>query len=62
MMVPYVINVKPTSNNGLDQDRYLDIGQIRGVDNSRVLGLIGVLEEEHWEIIHTALNIVLGFE
>ena len=41
--------------------RFIDVGQIRGVDHSRVLGLVGMLEQEYWEIIHTALNVVLGF-
>jgi mRNA interferase MazF len=41
--------------NGLDQDRYIDVGQIRSI------GLVGVLEEEYWESIRTALNIVLEF-
>jgi mRNA interferase MazF len=58
---PYVVNVKATPNNGLDQDRFIDIGQIRAVDHSRILGLLGVLESEYWELIRTALNIVLGF-
>jgi mRNA interferase MazF len=60
--VPYVVNVKPTVSNGLDRDRYLDIGQIRGLDNSRVLGLVGVLENDYWEAIQAALNIALDFE
>jgi mRNA interferase MazF len=58
---PYVVNVKATPNNGLDQDRFIDIGQIRAVDHSRILGLLGVLESEYWELIRTALNIVLCF-
>lgn len=58
---PYVVNVKATSTNGLDRDRFIDIGQIRAVDHSRILGLVGVLEEEYWEAIRTAFNIVLGF-
>lgn len=59
--VPYVVNVKATPTNGLDQDRYLDVGQIRGLDNSRVLDLVGVLEDEYWELIRTSLNVVLDF-
>ncbi len=59
---PYVVNVKATANNGLDQDRYIDVGQIRSVDNSRVLGLVGVLEDEYWETIRAALDTVLNFE
>jgi mRNA interferase MazF len=58
---PYVVSVKATPNNGLDQDRFIDVGQIRAVDNSRILGLVGVLESEYWELIHTGLNVVLGF-
>jgi mRNA interferase MazF len=55
----YVVNVKATLTNGLDQDRFIDVGQIRAVDHSRILGLVGMLEQEYWEIIHTALNVVL---
>ncbi|NMG08935.1 type II toxin-antitoxin system PemK/MazF family toxin [Brasilonema sp. UFV-L1] len=58
---PYVVNVKATPTNGLDRDRFIDVGQIRSVDHRRVLGLVGVLEEEYWEPIRTALNVVLGF-
>lgn len=58
---PYVVNVKATLINGLDQDRFIDVGQIRAIDHSRVLGLVGMLEQEYWEIIQTALNVVLGF-
>lgn len=58
---PYVVNVKATPTNGLDQDRFIDVGQIRAVDHRRVLDLVGVLEEEYWELIHIALNVVLGF-
>jgi mRNA interferase MazF len=58
---PYVVNVLASSTNGLDQDRYIDVGQIRSIDNSRVLGLVGVLEDEYWEMIRAALNIVLDF-
>ncbi|KAB8330270.1 type II toxin-antitoxin system PemK/MazF family toxin [Scytonema tolypothrichoides VB-61278] len=58
---PYVVNVKATPTNGLDRDRFIDVGQIRSVDHRRVLGLVGVLEEEYWEPIRIALNVVLGF-
>src|SRR5262249_39731693 len=58
---PYVVNVKATRSNGLDQDRYVDTGQIRAVDFRRVLGRVGLLEPQYWSQIQTALNIVLGF-
>jgi mRNA interferase MazF len=58
---PYVVNVKATPTNGLDQDRFLDVGQIRAVDYRRILGLVGVLEQEYWELLRTSVNVVLGF-
>lgn len=58
---PYVVNVKASPSNGLDQDRYIDVGQIRAIDHSRVLGMVGILEEEYWELISDAVNLVLNF-
>jgi mRNA interferase MazF len=59
---PYIVNIKASSNNRLQNDSFIDIGQIRAVDHSRILGLIGVLEDQYWSQIRTAVNIVLGFE
>ena len=58
---PYVVNVTASQANGLDQDRYIDVGQIRSVDHQRILGLIGILESEYWQAIQKSLNIVLDF-
>ncbi|AFZ13924.1 transcriptional modulator of MazE/toxin, MazF [Crinalium epipsammum PCC 9333] len=58
---PYVVNVKATIVNGLDRDRFIDVGQIRAVDHSRILEMVGVLEEEYYLEIQTAVNVVLGF-
>ncbi|MEB3337381.1 MAG: type II toxin-antitoxin system PemK/MazF family toxin [Leptolyngbyaceae bacterium] len=58
---PYVVNVKASLLNGLDQDRFMDIGQIRAVDHSRILGVLGRLEDTYWEQIQFAVNVVLGF-
>jgi mRNA interferase MazF len=58
---PYVVNVVASSGNGLDQDRFLDVAQIRSIDSQRVLGLVGVLEEIYWPQIQEALLIVCGF-
>lgn len=58
---PYIVNVKATTDNGLDQDRYVDVGQIRSVDHRRVQGLVGNLEAHYWPRIQEALNVVLGF-
>jgi mRNA interferase MazF len=59
---PYVVNVPASAGNRLDQDRFLDVGQIRSVDSQRILGLVGQLEEIYWPQIQTALNIVCGFD
>jgi mRNA interferase MazF len=58
---PYVVNVLASSNNGLDRDRFLDVAQIRSIDGQRVLGLVGILEDNYWQQIQEALSIVCGF-
>jgi mRNA interferase MazF len=57
----YVVNLKASSANGLDKDRFLDVGQLRSVDGQRILGRVGRIEDEYWLSIQTALNVVLGF-
>jgi mRNA interferase MazF len=59
---PYAVNVKASPGNGLDRDRFLDVGQIRAVSYQRLRNLAGVLETEYWQQIQQALNIVLGFD
>jgi mRNA interferase MazF len=58
---PYIVNITATPQNGLDQDRFLDIAQIRSVDAQRVFGTVGILEVEYWLSIQQSLNFVLGF-
>jgi mRNA interferase MazF len=58
---PYVVNVTATAENGLDQNRFIDVAQVRSVDGQRVLGLQGRLEDHYWAQIQTALDIVFGF-
>ncbi|ACK68444.1 transcriptional modulator of MazE/toxin, MazF (plasmid) [Rippkaea orientalis PCC 8801] len=41
---PYAVNIQASSQNGLDKERFIDVGQIRAVDGQRILGLLGVLE------------------
>ena len=59
---PYAVNVKASPKNGLDRDRFVDVGQIRAVDYQRLRGRVGVLEAQYWQQIQEALNIVLGFD
>jgi mRNA interferase MazF len=58
---PYAVNVTASPQNGLDRDRYLDVGQIRAVDHQRILERLGTLEEQYWAQIQEAINVVLGF-
>jgi len=58
---PYIVNVEASSTNGLDKDSFIDVGQIRAVDHSRILGLVGEIENQYWQPIYIAVNIVLGF-
>lgn len=59
---PYAVNVKASPVNGLDRDRFLDVGQIRAVSYQRLLMKAGTLETQYWQQIQQALNIVLGFD
>ena len=57
----FVVNVKPTSDNGLDKERGLHFNQVRSVDNSRVESKLGVLEDIYWQEIKMAIDVQLGF-
>lgn len=41
---PYAVNVQASLENGLDRDRFLDVGQIRTVSYQRLLTKTGTLE------------------
>jgi mRNA interferase MazF len=58
---PYVVNIRASTGNGLDKDRYVDVGQIRSVSCERILGQLGVLADEYWREIQSAVNIVFDF-
>lgn len=60
-MYPFVVNVKSTSQNGLDGDRYVNLSQMRAVDAQRVKIKQGILEDTYWEEIEKAISIELGF-
>lgn len=58
---PFTVNIKKTSENGLDQNRYIDLSQMRAVDAQRISNKQGILEEFYWEQIQEAILIELGF-
>ena len=55
---PFAVNLTPTSNNGLDKDRHINLKQLRAVDISRISKRQGRLEREYLQSIKQALTIV----
>jgi mRNA interferase MazF len=58
---PFVVNVVPTTENGLSGDRHINLSQMRAVDARRIKRRQGVLEDIYWEDIEKAVCIELGF-
>jgi len=58
---PFVVNVKPTTQNGLNGERYINLSQMRAVDAQRIKNKRGVLEDFYWKDIEKAVSIELGF-
>jgi mRNA interferase MazF len=58
---PFVVNITPTVQNGLDGDRHINLSQMRAVDSQRIKNKQGVLEDVYWEEIEKAVCIDLGF-
>jgi mRNA interferase MazF len=55
---PFAVNLTPTSNNGLDKDRHINLKQLRAIDISRIGKKQGRLEKEYLQLIKQALAIV----
>lgn len=55
---PFGVNLKPTKINGLDQDRHVNLKQLRVVDVSRTSNKQGTLEKRYLDPIKAALGIV----
>ncbi len=58
---PFVVNVTKTDQNGLDEDRYINLSQMRAVDAQRIDNQQGSLESSYWSAIEKAVCIELGF-
>ena len=57
----FAVNLVPTKANGLDQERHINLKQLRAVDVSRIQNLQGNLEQHYLKSIQAALAIVFGF-
>lgn len=58
---PFVVNITKTTQNRLDQDRYINLSQMRAVDAQRIGNRQGILENKYWAAIEKAIAIELGF-
>ncbi|MEC4805393.1 MAG: type II toxin-antitoxin system PemK/MazF family toxin [Jaaginema sp. PMC 1079.18] len=58
---PFVVNLVPTTQNGLDQERHVNLSQMRSVDAQRIKNKQGTLENIYWHDIEKAVWIELGF-
>jgi mRNA interferase MazF len=58
---PFVVNVVPTPENGLDCERNINLSQLRVVDCQRISSQLGTLEAIYWAAIDKATSIELGF-
>lgn len=59
---PFAVNLVSSKQNGLDQDRHINLKQIRVVDESRIENKQGSLEKKYWPQIAESLKIVLGLD
>ena len=57
---PFVINVRPSDMNGLDNDRHVNIKQSCAVDVSRLHNSLGTLEGIYHSQIRDVLRLVFG--
>jgi mRNA interferase MazF len=58
---PFVVNINPSIQNGLDSERNINLSQLRVVSFQRISKQLGVLENTYWAEIEKAVNIELGF-
>ncbi len=55
---PFVVNVTPSKQNGIDKDRHINLKQLRVVSRERISNRQGVLESQYWPAIQDVLRIV----
>ena len=59
---PFIVNVAPSGQNGLDRERGLDLSHIRSVSIQRINNKLGSIEAKYWSEIKKAILIQLGFD
>ena len=59
---PFIVNVAPSPQNGLDRERGLDLSHIRSVSIQRINNKLGEIEDIYWSEIKQAILLQLGFD
>jgi mRNA interferase MazF len=59
---PFVVNVVPSAQNGLDRDKGLDLSHLRSVSVQRLNHKLGEMEPQYWSEIKKAILVQLGFD
>jgi mRNA interferase MazF len=57
---PFVVNVRPSGENGLDMDRHVNLKQIRAVDIVRIDNRLGILEAKYQIEIDSVIDLIFG--
>ncbi|NKQ36644.1 MAG: type II toxin-antitoxin system PemK/MazF family toxin [Chloroflexi bacterium] len=55
---PFVVNLTPSKQNGLDKERHVNLKQLRVVDISRIENRQGLLEKAYLSAIQEAIKII----
>lgn len=56
----FAVDIAPSKQNGLDQNRRIDMTQLRFIDKQRLRGRQGVLEADYQTAIQDAIKVVLA--
>ncbi|MDH4085003.1 MAG: type II toxin-antitoxin system PemK/MazF family toxin [Nitrospira sp.] len=59
---PFVVNVVPSTDNGIDKERHVNVKQLRAVDVSRIEKRQGILERTYLDPIKDALRVVFDLQ
>jgi mRNA interferase MazF len=57
---PFVVNVKPSNSNELDQERHINLKQMRAVDISRIQNRQGILEKQYLKPLQEAIKLIFA--
>lgn len=62
MTWPFVVNIRPSTGNGLDKERHVNVKQSRAVDISRIDKRQGLLEKRYLDPLKEGLRLVFDLE